>query len=106
MMKDSMSGVAGTWTCAIATPMGTQKGVLEVTPIDAVRFVGRIYGEMGNLEISGGCISGTTLFWQMKLSKPLPMTLDCTALIEGEVLSGHVKAGMFGTMALTGSRRV
>lgn len=105
-MNASINPVAGNWDCAIATPMGTHKGVLEVIPIDPMRFTGRISGDMGSLDIADGRIGGNTLSWQMKLSMPLPMTLDCTALVEGDTLSGHVRAGMFGTMTLSGTRQV
>lgn len=97
--------VAGNWDCTIATPMGEHKGLLEVAPVDAAHFNGRISGDMGSLDIPDGRIAGNNLSWQMKLSMPLPMTLDCTAIVDGDMLSGHVRAGLFGTMTLAGVRR-
>lgn len=104
-MAGANMAVAGNWDCTIATPMGTHRGVLSVEPLDATRFTGRITGDMGTLAIPDGRIAGNALSWQMQLSAPLPMTLDCTAMVEGDQLSGQVSAGMFGTMRLTGVRK-
>ena len=35
---------------------------------------------------------------------PMPMTLDCEATVDGDAITGNVKAGAFGAMALTGKR--
>ena len=95
----------GDWDCTIITPMGPHRGLLTVERQDALSFAGSISGDMGTLPITDGRIAGNTLSWQMKLTAPLPITLDCTALIEGDALSGQVSAGMFGTMTITGARR-
>ena len=35
---------------------------------------------------------------------PMPMMLECDATIDGDTLTGGVKAGMFGTSPMTGTR--
>jgi hypothetical protein len=35
---------------------------------------------------------------------PMPMTLEGTATVDGDAITGSVKAGMFGSMALSGTR--
>jgi hypothetical protein len=32
------------------------------------------------------------------------MTLECTATVDGDKIDGSVKAGMFGTFPMTGTR--
>lgn len=97
--------LAGTYDCVTSTPLGPQKGVLTIVTGEGDAFTGNISGDLGAMEIIGGRISGNTLTWQMKMTMPMPMDLDCTATIEGDALTGKVKAGMFGTMNLTGTRR-
>lgn len=97
--------VAGTYDCVTKTPLGAQKGVLTIVPGEGDSFSGHIAGDLGSMDIAGGRISGQTLRWQMKMTAPMPMTLECTATVEGDTLTGEVKAGMFGTMVLTGVRR-
>ena len=97
--------VPGTYDCVTKTPLGPQKGVLTVVPGDGDSFSGTIVGDLGQMDIRDGRISGDTLTWQMKMTMPMPMDLDCTATVTGDALSGTVKAGMFGTMEITGTRR-
>ncbi|HKT84653.1 MAG TPA: hypothetical protein VJQ77_01060 [Novosphingobium sp.] len=97
--------LAGSYDCVTKTPLGDQKGVLTIVPDSGDSFTGRITGDLGSMEIGDGRISGNTLRWRMKMTMPMPMDLDCTATIEGDRLTGIVKAGMFGEMELTGTRR-
>jgi len=99
--------VAGTYDCVVKTPMGDQKGVLTVVPSDdGASFSGGLSSDMmGSMDIAGGTVSGDTISWQMKMTVPMPMDLDCTATVGGDQLTGSIKAGAFGSMALTGTRR-
>lgn len=97
--------LAGNYDCVTKTPLGDQKGVLTIVPGADDSFTGQITGDLGSMEIRNGRISGETLSWQMKMTMPMPMDLDCTATVEGDRLTGTVKAGMFGEMELTGTRR-
>lgn len=97
--------VAGTYDCVTKTPLGAQKGVLTVVPGEGDTFSGTISGDLGQMDIRDGRISGDTLTWQMKMTMPMPMDLDCAATVTGDTLTGTVKAGMFGTMEITGTRR-
>jgi hypothetical protein len=40
----------------------------------------------------------------MDVTKPMALKLVCEAAVDGETLSGTVKAGIFGTYPMTGSR--
>lgn len=96
-------GVAGTYDVTVKTPMGNQQGTLTVTP-DGDAFSGELVSPMGRSAITGGTVSGDRLTWQMGITSPMPLTLDCEATITGDTLSGSVKAGVFGSMALEGVR--
>lgn len=97
--------VAGTYDCVTKTPLGDQNGVFTVTPGEGNSFSGNIAGDLGTMEVQDGTISGNTLAWKMKMTVPMPIDLDCTATVDGDTITGDVKAGMFGTMQLTGKRR-
>ena len=56
------------------------------------------------MEVYEGKVSGDTLTWKMDMKVPMPMTLDCDAKVDGDSISGNVKAGAFGSMALSGVR--
>lgn len=95
--------VAGKYDCVTKTPMGDQKSVLTVT-VDGDSWTGSNEGAQGALDIYDGKVSGNTLTWKMDMKVPMPMTLEGTADVDGDAINGSVKAGMFGSMAMTGTR--
>lgn len=97
-------GVAGTYDVTVKTPMGDQKGTLTVVP-SGESFTGKLESPMGAAEIADGKVSGDSLSWKMGISVPMAMSLDCEATVTGNSLAGSVKAGVFGSMALTGVRK-
>lgn len=96
--------VAGTYDIAIQSPMGEQKGQLTVTP-EGDGFSGTVSNAMmGTMDVLDGRIDGNKLTWKMDMKVPMPMTLECDATVDGDAISGSVKAGAFGSMALSGTR--
>jgi hypothetical protein len=96
--------VAGTYDISIASPMGEQKGSLTVN-VDGNSFSGTVSNAMmGSMDISDGTVDGNKISWQMKMTTPMPMDLDCEATVDGDAITGAITAGAFGSMALTGTR--
>ena len=95
--------VAGTYDCVIKSPMGDQKGKFTVN-VDGDGFTGNVSSPMGSMDVIGGKVSGNKLAWKMKMTVPMPLDLDAEATVDGDVLTGSVKAGAFGSMAMTGTR--
>jgi hypothetical protein len=96
--------VAGTYDVVIKTPMGDQKGKLTVNS-NGDAFTGSVTSDMmGALEIAGGKVAGNTITWTMDMKVPMPMTLECEATVDADAIAGSIKAGMFGSMAMSGTR--
>ena len=98
-----MANVDGTWAVAVKTPMGDQKSDLTVTS-SGDTFTGTMSGAMGSNDVSG-TVDGDTLIWSMDITSPMPMTLDNRATVDGDSMTGTVKAGAFGDMPLSGERK-
>ncbi len=96
--------VAGTYECVTKTPMGDQKSEVTIN-VDGDTFTGSNVGAMGSMELENGKVDGNTLTWTMKMTVPMPMTLEGTATVDGDVLTGSVKAGAFGTFPMNGTRK-
>ncbi|WP_137681063.1 hypothetical protein [Aurantiacibacter suaedae] len=97
--------VAGTYEFAVNTPMGAQSGTMTVVPdASGTAFTGTIDGSLGHIEVDDGTIVGDTLTWSMRMSSPMPVGLDCEAVVSGDTVEGKVRAGIFGTMSLTGRK--
>lgn len=96
--------LSGTYACVTKTPMGEQKADLTIV-VDGDTFTGTNTGAMGTLNIEDGKVDGNKLTWTMKLTVPMPMTLAAEAEIEGDTITGSVKAGPFGSSPMTGTRK-
>ena len=99
-----MSGVDGSYDCVTKSPMGDQKSVFTVNS-SGDSFTGQNAGAMGSLDVENGKVDGNKLTWTMAMKVPMPMTLEAEATIDGDTLTGTIKAGAFGSMAMTGTRQ-
>jgi hypothetical protein len=94
--------VDGAWKTSVNTPMGVQEGRLDITA-SGDSFTGTMSGGAGEQAISGK-VDGDTLTWSAQITSPFPMTLEFTVTVDGDAMSGSVKAGAFGSSPLTGAR--
>ncbi len=99
-----MSNVAGAWNTVVKSPLGEQQSVLTISDNGDGTWTGTNAGVMGSLACDNGKIDGNTITWTMDMKIPMPMMLECDATIDGDTLTGGVKAGMFGTSPMTGTR--
>jgi hypothetical protein len=95
--------VGGRYAILVKTPIGDQRGILTINP-DGDGFSGSLSGSLGSQDIPSGTIDGDTVRWTMQVAKPMSLKLDCTVTIDGDTLSGTVKAGIFGSYPMTGTR--
>lgn len=99
-----MSTVDGAYDCITKSPMGDQQSVLTVISAGD-SFQGTNAGMMGSLDVKNGKVDGNRLTWTMDMTVPMPITLTCEAIVDGDTLTGSVDTGMFGTLSMTGTRR-
>ena len=95
--------VAGSYECVVKSPMGDQKSTLTVN-VDGDTWSGTNSGAQGSLDVYDGKVDGNTLTWKMDMKVPMPMTLEGTATVDGDSITGSVNAGMFGSMPMSGTR--
>ena len=94
--------VDGRWNAEVNSPMGIQKFAITIKTTGNT-FTGTLSGAMGSQEIAGK-VDGNALSWTTELKEPMQLTLEYKVRVEGDTLSGEVKAGAFGTSPLKGSR--
>src|SRR5665213_1268333 len=92
----------GAWKTTVNSPMGVQEGTLSIAT-SGETFTGKMEGRMGAQDISGK-VDGNDLSWSAKITSPFPMTLEFTVSVDGDTMTGSVKAGAFGSSPLTGVR--
>ncbi|MFN3524000.1 MAG: hypothetical protein ACK4YQ_17270 [Phenylobacterium sp.] len=92
----------GNWKITINTPMGAQTVDASITT-NGDTFTGTTKGQMGEQSVEGK-VNGDTLTWSTNITSPMPMTLEFTATVAGDNMTGNVKLGAFGNASLTGVR--
>ena len=95
--------VDGKWEIVINSPMGAQKAALDITT-NGASLTGTQTAQQGSGPLENGKVDGNNVSWSAKISSPMPLTLDFTGTVDGDKLSGSVKAGAFGSFPFTGSR--
>lgn len=98
-----MADADGTWNCTLDTPMGAQQMTLTLTT-NGDELSGKLAGQQGEMAFDGGKVDGNNLSWSIKMEQPMPMTIETTATVEGDTLTGQSSLGSFGTAKLTGTR--
>jgi len=93
----------GTWNTTINTPMGAQNGTLELN-VDGSDLSGKMSSPQGEMAIENGTIDGNTLSWKAAITAPMPMTLEFSATVDGDAITGTVKLGAFGEAEFSGTR--
>jgi hypothetical protein len=100
---ETAMAVDGKWEITINSPMGAQKASLDLKA-DGNALSGTQTAMQGTQPLANGKIDGNALSWSASITSPMPMTLEFTGTVEGDKLSGSVKAGAFGSFPFSGGR--
>ena len=71
---------------------------------DGNSLSGKMDGPQGTQEFEGGTVDGNDLAWKMEMTSPMPMTLEVSASVDGDAISGNIKLGAFGDASFSGTR--
>ncbi len=93
---------AGTWQITAQTPMGEQQSTVELAESGS-ELTGRMTAPEESV-IYEGSANGDELSWRVDISKPMSLKLHVTATVDGDSMSGKIKAGMFPAAPFTAQR--
>lgn len=99
------TSLTGTWNISIATPIGTQSVVLELTEHNGI-VEGIAKGHAETTPLINPVLDGHRLTWKQAITKPMRLNLTFDVTIDGNTLSGTSKAGMLPPSKVTGTRVV
>ena len=91
------------WHITVDTPVGQQRGSLALS-LNGASCGGRLFSEAGELVLQNGTVHNDELRWQLQLSRPIPMTIECLAQITGNTIQGTATVAAFGDITFTGTR--
>jgi hypothetical protein len=96
--------VDGTYKIEIDTPIGKQEATLSLRT-DGGKLNGTVASALGDMNFSGGTVSGDELMWIMEINSPLgDVKLDFKSRVTGSDISGEVRAGTLGTSPFKGKK--
>lgn len=98
-----MANVDGVWEVVTQTPMGEQRARMTIVS-DGDTFTGSSESTLATFVLENGRISGDEITWTMQLTAPMKLTLEGRATIEGDTITGKIKAGFLGSSTMTGQR--
>lgn len=93
----------GTWKVTISSPMGAQEATLTLA-VDGSALTGEMAGPQGTIALTDGTADGDALTWKATIEQPMQMTLEFSAKVDGDNISGDVGLGSFGSASFSGTR--
>ena len=95
--------VDGAWKIVMTPPVGSPQEMIGRFATQGDVLKGVLESEQGSQGFEG-TVAGNRLKWEMKVTKPISITLKYDLTIEGDKLSGKAKLGMLGTAKVSGER--
>jgi hypothetical protein len=100
-----MAQVAGSWTLTVSGPQGAMTSTMTLTQTnDAID--GSIISELGTSAISDGRVNGRNVSWSASFSIGNERTtVNFEAEVDGNRMTGRLRAGESGSMTFTAERK-
>jgi carbon-monoxide dehydrogenase large subunit len=94
--------IDGDWAMVLSTPMGPQamNGHFDT---DGESLSGYLSSPEGQQSFTG-TVTGNRVIFDLKVVKPMKITLKYDLVVEGDKIAGKVKMGIFGSAKLAGER--
>ena len=94
----------GKWQLTINTPLGAQQSTLTISTAGDSPTGTQTAGSGDERPVEDLHVSGETVSWKASITKPTALTLEFSATVQGDSMTGSVKLGMFGTQPFHGVR--
>jgi hypothetical protein len=95
--------IDGKWNTVVKSPMGDQKSVVTFKA-EGSTLTGTAEAQGNSQALQDGKIDGNAISWKISITTPMPMTLEFGGTLDGDKMSGNVKAGAFGSFPWSGER--
>ena len=94
--------VDGTWNMTMNTPIGPQSATLTLTS-SGDTLTGSRTGPQGTVDLQDGKVDGDNLTWKITAAQ-MNMTIEFTATVNDDKMTGEPELGSFGEATLEGTR--
>jgi hypothetical protein len=94
----------GTWKLSMQTPLGERSAILALQSSGGA-LSGKLTSDEGtSASIYEGKLQGNAASWKADIKNPMPLTLEFSAAVDGNKMTGTVSAGAIGSWHFSGSR--
>src|SRR5207237_10899872 len=93
----------GKWQLTINTPLGAQQSTLTVSTSGNALSGTQSAATGDERPIEDGKLNGDQISWKASINKPMPMTLEVTATVQGDSMSASVNLGPYGAQSSGGA---
>jgi hypothetical protein len=94
----------GTWTLSMQTPLGDRSATLALQNSGGA-LSGKLTSDEGaSTGIYEGKVEGSNATWKVDIKNPMPLTLEFSAAVDGNRMTGMVSAGAIGSWPFSGSK--
>src|SRR5438552_2510648 len=94
----------GTWKLTMQTPIGERKSTLALKSAGG-SLTGKLTADKGaSTDIFDGKASGDSVNFKAAIKNPMSLTLEFTASVTGDKISGTVSASGVGSWPFSGTR--
>jgi porphobilinogen deaminase len=93
----------GTWKLSMQTPIGERKSTLALNSAGGA-VTGRLTADGASTDIFDGKASGDNVTFKAAIKSPMPLTLEFTASVAGDKISGKASASGVGSWPFSGVR--
>jgi hypothetical protein len=96
--------IHGTWDVTIKTPIGALAVEYVFTSAaDGMAGVATLRGD--TVPLRDIAADGQRVTWRQTVTKPMRLNLDFDVTVDGDILTGHSRAGRLPRSAVSGVRR-
>ena len=87
--------VDGNWNITMSTPLGERRATLALNASGAT-LTGTQSAEGDSAEIFDGTVNGGDVAWKVSITNPMPLTLEFTGKIDGDIITGEMTINPMG----------
>ena len=88
--------VDGNWNITMSTPLGERQATLALQSSGAT-LTGTQGADGDSAEIFDGTVNGGDVAWKVSITNPMPLTLEFTGKVEGDIIAGEMTINPMGS---------
>jgi hypothetical protein len=99
-----LMSVVGKWNLVMKTPVGENKAELAIDEVNGGTVTGSLSADGQSEAIQKGTLNGDQLTFSADVARPMKLTVSFDLTLNGDVLEGKCKPGIFPAFAAAATR--